>query len=54
MIIFLIGAIQVLFTVLCIREANKKGRLNTWWILAAFIFGVFAYIVINKLPPKIS
>jgi hypothetical protein len=47
-------AVQLIFTLACIWEAKRKGRLNNWWVLAAFALGFFAYIIILMLPPKKS
>ena len=48
----LIGAIQIAFAFACVNQAKRKGRLNNWWVLAAALTGVIAYIAISLLPPK--
>ena len=47
-----VSAIQIAFAFACVREAKRKHRLNNWWVLAAAIFSVFAYLVVLYLPPK--
>jgi len=39
------------FAFKCVRIANEKNRSNNWWVLLAGFFGVFAYILIEYLPP---
>ena len=48
----LVGGIQIAFAFACIHEAKRKGRLNNWWVLAAALTGVIAYIAVLLLPPK--
>ena len=48
----IIGAVQIGFAFACIYEAKRKGRLNNWWVLAAALTGVIAYVVMLLLPPK--
>lgn len=48
----LIGIVQVAFAFACVFEVKRKGRLNNWWILAAALFGLPAYLVARQLAPK--
>ncbi|MHA2218178.1 MAG: hypothetical protein ACXACY_19755 [Candidatus Hodarchaeales archaeon] len=49
---FAIGIFQITCAFLCVREAERKGRLNNWWVLAAAMFGVLAYLVVLWLPSR--
>jgi len=51
--LYIIGIIQIVFAFACVYEVKRKGRLNNWWVLAAAVFGVFAYLVALYLPPKL-
>jgi hypothetical protein len=48
----LIAVIQIGFAFACVRAAKRKGRLNNWWVVAAAMFGVFAYATILALPAR--
>ena len=48
----IIGVAQIAFAFACVSQARRKGRLNNWWVLAAALTGVLAYIAILLLPAK--
>ena len=47
-----ISILQIAFAFLCMHEVKRQGRLNNWWVLAAAIFGVGAYLVAVLTRPR--
>jgi uncharacterized membrane protein HdeD (DUF308 family) len=47
-----IGVLQIAFAFLCVWEVKRQGRLNNWWVLAAALFGVGAYLVAVLTHPR--
>jgi RsiW-degrading membrane proteinase PrsW (M82 family) len=49
-----IGLVQIVFAFLCIAEVKRQGRLNKWWVLAAALLGLFAYVAALLIRRPIS
>jgi len=49
-----IGLAQIAFAFLCVAEVRRQGRLNNWWVLAAGLFGIGAYLAALLTRPAAS